>query len=206
MVSKELAPVFKVKNVAFLHNTPDFSNKVTIDKDKIIQVIQNLLSNAVEYSYPGGKVVVDIAQKEEHLLLSVHDYGVGIPEDELDTIFDKFVQSSQTKTGAGGTGAGPGYQQGDHHRLSGKNLGRKRSRRRLRFQGSDSLEYRRKQQSVPGKKSKILNQVGYENEKNHRGYPFRWKIGGTRGVSSIRQKRHPGHRQGEIRTGVDRHR
>ena len=46
------------------------------------------------------------AQPLPALRVSVHDQGVGIPEAELDTIFDKFVQSSQTKTGSGGTGLG----------------------------------------------------------------------------------------------------
>ena len=40
------------------------------------------------------------------VLFSVIDQGIGIPENELDSIFDKFVQSSKTKTGAGGTGLG----------------------------------------------------------------------------------------------------
>lgn len=74
------------------------------------QVIRNLLSNAIKFSVPGGSIQIDagILPNKEHPLIqvTVSDHGPGIPATELESIFDKFIQSSTTKTGAGGTGLG----------------------------------------------------------------------------------------------------
>ena len=85
------------------------------DRQRIGQVIGNLLSNAVKFSPPEKSVRV--SWREDRLVgrepddipgvrISLLDEGVGIPPDELDSIFQQFVQSSRTKTGAGGTGLG----------------------------------------------------------------------------------------------------
>ncbi|MBN2314036.1 MAG: ATP-binding protein [Sedimentisphaerales bacterium] len=70
------------------------------------QVLRNLLNNAVKFSPNGGLVEVETRQMENAVGLSVRDQGPGIPPNELEAVFDKFVQSSKTKTGAGGTGLG----------------------------------------------------------------------------------------------------
>jgi signal transduction histidine kinase len=77
-----------------------------LDSTKIMQVIRNLVSNAVKFSPERGTVTLSMCQEESSIVVCVRDEGVGIPEAELETIFDKFVQSSTTKTGAGGTGLG----------------------------------------------------------------------------------------------------
>jgi signal transduction histidine kinase len=92
-----------------------FSTTAWFDPDKLIQVIRNLLSNAAKFT-PAGKTIsfvfqeACIAQQDGReiaaLELIVADQGIGIPHDELESVFDKFVQSSKTKTGAGGTGLG----------------------------------------------------------------------------------------------------
>ncbi len=80
------------------------------DGVKIGQVARNLLSNAIKFSPVGGTVTVSMeetgAAEAPELMVSVCDEGPGIPVEELESIFDKFVQSSQTKSGAGGTGLG----------------------------------------------------------------------------------------------------
>ena len=77
-----------------------------MDDQKISQVIRNLVSNAIKFSSAGGVVKIITIQDEEFILTKVIDQGVGIPNAELDTVFDKFIQSSKTKSGAGGTGLG----------------------------------------------------------------------------------------------------
>jgi PAS domain S-box-containing protein len=83
-----------------------------IDTTRMLQVVRNLISNAIKFSQPGGRVHIRISQpighpqRPKHLLLEVEDEGIGIPENELHSVFDKFVQSSKTKNGAGGTGLG----------------------------------------------------------------------------------------------------
>ena len=86
------------------------NSKAVYDATRIGQVITNLLSNAVKFT-PAGKVISitinnGILNNEPALDFSIEDEGVGIPEDELEQVFDKFIQSSHTKTKAGGTGLG----------------------------------------------------------------------------------------------------
>jgi signal transduction histidine kinase len=84
------------------------------DEARVGQVLLNLLSNAIQFSQPGSSVTVELGlgrldRGGDHVravMLSISDRGVGIPDDELQTVFDKFVQSSKTKTGSGGTGLG----------------------------------------------------------------------------------------------------
>ena len=90
-----------------------------VDVARMGQVVRNLLSNAIRYSSEGGAIALrigsaglpvgrragDSAQRPA-VLLTVSDTGVGIPADELDSVFDTFVQSTKTRNGAGGTGLG----------------------------------------------------------------------------------------------------
>ncbi|MBT0960919.1 PAS domain S-box protein [Denitromonas iodatirespirans] len=77
------------------------------DALRIAQVVRHLLSNAFKFSPAGGQVTVHIGHSEPAgVCLRVSDQGVGIPAEELETVFDAFVQSSATRTGAGGTGLG----------------------------------------------------------------------------------------------------
>lgn len=80
--------------------------ELTFDSERIKQVIRNLLSNAVKFSPPGGCVTVGFRTHGDVLSVSVADEGHGIPPEELEAVFDKFVQSSKTKSGSGGTGLG----------------------------------------------------------------------------------------------------
>lgn len=71
---------------------PDDLPKVWADTEKITRVLENLLHNAIKYSYPGGFVEVRGAEKEGMVWCAVVDHGVGIPKVELERIFDKFSQ------------------------------------------------------------------------------------------------------------------
>ena len=54
----------------------------------------------------GGEIEIESCLRQDTARVTVRDHGVGVPEEELEDIFDKFVQSTRTKTGAGGTGLG----------------------------------------------------------------------------------------------------
>ena len=99
--------------------TNHVNSTINCDEFKISQVIRNLIANAVKFTPPNKKITISIVQSDmpagnrktdikkcPAFLFEVKDQGVGIPKDELETIFDKFVQSSKTKNGAGGTGLG----------------------------------------------------------------------------------------------------
>ncbi len=77
--------------------------EVNVDKGRIGHVFENLLSNALRYTQPGGRVVLSAAAGDDKVVFSVADTGVGIPEEYLPRIFDKFfrVPHQGPETGAG---------------------------------------------------------------------------------------------------------
>ena len=82
------------------------ATSANIDGQRIKQVVRNLISNALKFSPEGASVEVRLSCRNREVCIEVRDHGVGIPEGELQSIFEKFVQSSNTKNGAGGTGLG----------------------------------------------------------------------------------------------------
>lgn len=80
--------------------------ELPLDGERIKQVVRNLLGNAVKFSPEHGVIEVEIAFDTGYVHVSVTDQGPGIPPGELEMVFDKFVQSSKTKSGCGGTGLG----------------------------------------------------------------------------------------------------
>jgi PAS domain S-box-containing protein len=76
------------------------------DRMKLLQVLRNLLSNGAKFTPTGKGIEVATEWDDARVRLAIRDEGVGIPEGELETIFDKFVQSSKNKSGGGGTGLG----------------------------------------------------------------------------------------------------
>jgi len=85
---------------------PDEKAIVFVDRARMQQVVRNLLSNAIKFSSDGGHIEVCVVRRPGRVTLAVRDHGVGIPPAELGSVFDKFVQSSKTRTSAGGTGLG----------------------------------------------------------------------------------------------------
>ena len=80
------------------------------DKKLITQVIVNILSNAIKFSPENSNITITVGNEQirstEMLVFSVIDEGMGIPRDELDAVFDSFVQSTKTRVDSGGTGLG----------------------------------------------------------------------------------------------------
>lgn len=93
-------------DIAFVDSMDPATPHAVFDPERIQQVVRNLLSNAIKFSPGGGKITVTIESLDADIRFSVQDQGPGVPEDELEAIFDQFVQSSKTRTGAGGTGLG----------------------------------------------------------------------------------------------------
>ena len=77
------------------------------DPERFAQAVRNVLANAIRFSPQGGRIGISLSPLRPHTLqLLIEDEGPGIPANELDLVFDRFTQSSRTKTGAGGTGLG----------------------------------------------------------------------------------------------------
>ncbi|MGA5689595.1 cell wall metabolism sensor histidine kinase WalK [Cytobacillus pseudoceanisediminis] len=97
----------KQQNVTFERKLPDHSAFVEIDEDKLTQVLDNIISNALKYSPEGGKVTFSIEEKDEFIIVSVSDQGVGIPKENIDQIFERFYRVDKARTRKlGGTGLG----------------------------------------------------------------------------------------------------
>lgn len=104
-----MQPLLKEKNLQIQFNSNNQA-EVHCDTDKVVQVITNLLSNAVKFSPENSTLHMAISSAQEnnsdYWQFSLRDEGVGIPENERESIFESFQQSSRTRTGAGGTGLG----------------------------------------------------------------------------------------------------
>lgn len=106
-VAREMGPLLARKNLSLDMDLSDLPLVARADPLRFQQVIRNVLANAVKFS-PNDQTVALSAQigdgGEIHIV--VRDRGPGIPEAELEKIFEAFVQSSKTKNGSGGTGLG----------------------------------------------------------------------------------------------------
>jgi len=97
----------KEQNVTFKRKLPNHAIFVEIDEDKMTQVLYNIISNALKYSPEGGQVTFSIKEKEDKMIVSVSDQGVGIPKENIGKIFDRFYRVDKARTRKlGGTGLG----------------------------------------------------------------------------------------------------
>ncbi len=85
---------------------PDGLPPCQADRDKMKQVVINLLSNAIKYNRPGGTVTMGAGAAEMNVRITVADTGVGIPEEALPHLFEKFYRVRETETSTAGTGLG----------------------------------------------------------------------------------------------------
>ncbi|WP_042354556.1 cell wall metabolism sensor histidine kinase WalK [Bacillus rubiinfantis] len=97
----------KQQNVSFKRMLPEHAVFVEIDEDKMTQVLYNIISNALKYSPEGGIVTFSIKERDNEIIVSVSDQGVGIPKDSIGKIFDRFYRVDKARTRKlGGTGLG----------------------------------------------------------------------------------------------------
>ncbi|MDN6161662.1 MAG: cell wall metabolism sensor histidine kinase WalK [Atopostipes sp.] len=80
---------------------------VDIDSDRIVQVLDNIINNAINYSPEGGKITCELRIKNDFVVMSIEDEGIGIPEEDLKHIFTRFYRVDHARSRAmGGTGLG----------------------------------------------------------------------------------------------------
>jgi len=103
------APIALKNEITLESELPPDLSPVKIDEDRIRQVIENLLGNALKFTSKGGKVMVFATLKRNlkaYVEVSVSDTGCGIPKADLKKIFDKFKRTEAGRETAGGTGLG----------------------------------------------------------------------------------------------------
>ena len=95
------------KKYELVRDYPITSVWIEIDTDKMTQVIDNILNNAIKYSPDGGKITVTMKTTDDQMILSISDQGLGIPKQDLPRIFDRFYRVDRARSRAqGGTGLG----------------------------------------------------------------------------------------------------
>jgi signal transduction histidine kinase len=91
-VVETFQPPAAAKEVSLSASVVPASLQTAFDPARILQVLTNLLSNAIKFTPPHGKVVVHLERVEDDIRFSVHDTGIGIPSDQLEAVFGRFVQ------------------------------------------------------------------------------------------------------------------
>jgi len=100
-------PQFDKKRVSYSRRSGDPSLTVFADREKVQQIVVNLLANAAKFTPAGGSVDLDWKVEDEHLIVRVRDTGCGVPEERIEEIFEPFVQvRAAGSMPTGGTGLG----------------------------------------------------------------------------------------------------
>lgn len=97
-----ILPFFRKEGLVLEINIPERMIEAEFSRDRIMQVLTNLLSNAAKFTTEGGKVIVSVDDGADDIVCSVHDTGQGIPAEDLDSVFEEFFQVKRgDKRGAG---------------------------------------------------------------------------------------------------------
>ncbi len=103
----DFKPKFQTKSQELYLEAPDNILPVLADKEKIIQVLTNLVGNAFKFTPEGGYVTIEVKQESDYVIVEVKDSGIGISEEDQKIIFEKFSQvKKEPGAGAKGTGLG----------------------------------------------------------------------------------------------------
>lgn len=94
------------ENIQIRVESPEGLPLLEADRDKIKQVLLNLLSNAIKYNRPNGTVMLRAEAGEKEMTIFIQDTGVGIPDESLPHLFEKFYRVREHETRASGTGLG----------------------------------------------------------------------------------------------------
>ncbi len=106
VVAETFTAWIKEKNIDFSLQLPQSELIITADKSRISQVITNLMSNALKFTPVGGKIQLGLVNREEVVEIFVSDSGIGIPEKDLQNIFNRFVRLNTPAASGYGTGLG----------------------------------------------------------------------------------------------------
>jgi len=115
-----LEPNLRDKNVRCHHCRQIDKTNVYSDRDKLYQVLSNLIFNAIKFSFEGGDIVISVEDADDFFKVSVTDCGMGIKEEDLSKIFVKFTQLGQMPYDSVGSGLGLSISKSIIEQLGGK--------------------------------------------------------------------------------------
>lgn len=95
-ITLSVADYIENRGVELVFDTDTEEKYMAVDTDKIERIILNLLSNAIKFTDEGDRISVNIEDKIDSVIISVKDTGIGIPEDKLELIFERFGQVDKT--------------------------------------------------------------------------------------------------------------
>jgi signal transduction histidine kinase len=101
-----IAPQLDAKELVYSYRSGEKSIAAYADATKVQQIILNLLSNAIKFTRQGGSITLECVREPEMVVLHVHDTGCGIPADQLEAVFEPFVQIKTVGVVSSGTGLG----------------------------------------------------------------------------------------------------
>lgn len=97
----------KPEHITLKRKLPNEALFVEMDEDKMTQILDNIISNAIKYSPEGGQITFRVKALEDTIEISISDQGLGIPKDKLKKIFERFYRVDKARTRQmGGTGLG----------------------------------------------------------------------------------------------------
>jgi two-component system phosphate regulon sensor histidine kinase PhoR len=104
---KQHSETAEQKGLTLTLHSPDHPAIALVNEEDMTEAVDNLIVNAISYTHPGGKVDVTVGRNEHGLIVEVKDTGVGIPEDALSRVFERFYRVDKARSRAlGGTGLG----------------------------------------------------------------------------------------------------
>ena len=116
-----IKPNIDNKKIQFCYDRETKNRKIWADRDKIIQVMTNIISNAVKFTPENGQISVSIARENEKMLrVEVADTGKGIDHEDIPKVFDRFKQLESIDQHSSGTGLGMTISKSIIERLGGK--------------------------------------------------------------------------------------
>jgi PAS domain S-box-containing protein len=106
-ITLSIVPYAEEKGITIIFDTDTEEKVMSFDPDKVERILLNLLSNSIKFTQAGGKILVTLIDDNDCVYISVKDTGIGIPQNILDSIFERFKQVDQTiKINPQGSGIG----------------------------------------------------------------------------------------------------
>jgi signal transduction histidine kinase len=104
---ERFTPQANARSIQIVLQLPESLPTVVSDAQRLEQILNNLLSNALRHTPEGGKIIVNLSAAARQVILTIHDSGPGIPPDSLPYIFDRFYRADRSRNRTeGGTGLG----------------------------------------------------------------------------------------------------
>ncbi|WP_423738976.1 sensor histidine kinase [Clostridium cibarium] len=103
----ELTPLFEENKLSIIKSNVEEKVLVDLDTDKMLRVFENLLTNAIKYSYKPGNIIVGVSKKDGYATISIRNKGENIPPEKVSKLFERFYRLDESRNGkSGGSGLG----------------------------------------------------------------------------------------------------